>query len=98
MAERVGFELAVPFATDSAFLPGKLAFLESKPTTAALGLRIGEVLALRVSDVDLTRGIVRVRQSVDAATRTVQALKSTASSSDVPMPSHFHKNSFGEKW
>ena len=55
--------------------------------TAVLGLRIGEVLALRVSDVDLTRRIVRVRQSVDAATRTVQAVKSTASSADVPMPS-----------
>jgi integrase len=55
--------------------------------TAVLGLRIGEVLALRVSDVDLARRIVRVRQSVDAATRTVQAVKSTASSADVPMPS-----------
>src|SRR5216683_3266756 len=55
--------------------------------TAVLGLRIGEVLALRVSDVDLTRKIVRVRQSVDAATRIVQAVKSAASSADVPMPS-----------
>src|ERR1700730_466598 len=55
--------------------------------TAVLGLRIGEVLALRISDVDLTRRIVRVRQSVDAATRTVQAVKSSASSADVPLPS-----------
>ena len=55
--------------------------------TAVLGLRIGEVLALRVSDVDFTRKIVRVRQSVDAATRNVQAVKSQASSADVPMPS-----------
>ena len=55
--------------------------------TAILGLRIGEVLALRVSDVDFTKKIVRVRQSVDAATRTVQAVKSSASSADVPMPS-----------
>jgi integrase len=54
--------------------------------TAVLGLRIGEVLALRVSDVDFTRKIVRVRQSVDAATRTIQAVKSHASSADVPMP------------
>ena len=52
--------------------------------TAVLGLRIGEVLALRVSDVDLARRIVRVRQSVDAVTRTVQAVKSPASSADVP--------------
>jgi integrase len=55
--------------------------------TAVLGLRIGEVLALRVSDLDFTRKIVRVRQSVDAATRNVQAVKSQASSADVPMPS-----------
>jgi site-specific recombinase XerD len=55
--------------------------------TAVLGLRIGEVLALRVSDLDFQRKIVRVRQSVDAATRTVQAVKSEASSADVPMPS-----------
>jgi integrase len=55
--------------------------------TAVLGLRIGEVLALRVSDIDFTRKIIRVRQSVDAATRNVQAVKSQASSADVPMPS-----------
>ena len=55
--------------------------------TAVLGLRIGEVLALRVGDVDFTRKIIRVRQSVDAATRNVQAVKSPASSADVPMPS-----------
>ena len=56
-------------------------------TTAVLGLRIGEVLALRVSDVDLTRKIIRVRQSIDAATRTVQSVKSKASSADLPLPS-----------
>ena len=55
--------------------------------TAVLGLRIGEVLALRVSDVDFTRKIIRVRQSLDSATRNVQAVKSQASSADVPMPS-----------
>lgn len=55
--------------------------------TAILGLRIGEVLALRVSDIDFTRKIVRVRQSLDAATRNVQAVKSRASNADVPMPS-----------
>lgn len=54
--------------------------------TSVLGLRIGEVLALRVSDLDFSRKIVRVRQSVDAATRNVQAVKSSASSADVPMP------------
>jgi integrase len=37
--------------------------------TSVLGLRIGEVLALRLSDVDFTKKIIRVRQSVDAVTR-----------------------------
>jgi integrase len=55
--------------------------------TAVLGLRIGEVLALRISDIDFTRKIIRVRQSLDSATRNVQAVKSQASSADVPMPS-----------
>jgi integrase len=54
--------------------------------TAFLGLRIGETLALRVSDVDFTQKIIRVRQSVDAATRTIQAVKSDASSADLPLP------------
>ena len=55
--------------------------------TAVLGLRIGETLALRVSDVDFTKKIIRVRQSVDAATRKVGGVKSKASSADLPMPS-----------
>jgi integrase len=55
--------------------------------TAVLGLRIGEVLALRFSDLDFVRKIIRVRQSVDAATRKIQSVKSSASSADVPMPS-----------
>jgi integrase len=54
---------------------------------AVLGLRIGETLALRVSDLDFAKHIIRIRQSVDAATRSVQAVKSEASSADVPMPS-----------
>ena len=54
--------------------------------TSVLGLRIGEVLALRISDLDFSRKLIRVRQSVDSATRLPQAVKSQASSADVPMP------------
>jgi integrase len=43
---------------------------------AVLGLRIGETLALRVSDLDFVRKIICVRQSVDAATRTVGSVRS----------------------
>jgi integrase len=54
--------------------------------TSVLGLRIGETLALRISDIDFTKHVIRIRQSVDAATRNVQTVKSSASSADVPMP------------
>lgn len=53
--------------------------------TVVLGLRIGETLALRKSDVDFAKHVIRIRQSVDAATRTVGAVKSKASSADLPM-------------
>jgi integrase len=53
--------------------------------TAVLGLRIGETLALRRSDVDFAKRIIRIRQSVDAATRTVGSAKSPASRADLPM-------------
>jgi integrase len=54
--------------------------------TAVLGLRIGETLALRTCDVDFRKHVIRVRQSVDAATRKVCGVKSKASSADLPMP------------
>jgi integrase len=54
--------------------------------TAVLGLRIGETLALRQSDVDFAKHVIRIRQSLDAATRTVGGVKSKASSADLPMP------------
>jgi integrase len=54
--------------------------------TAVLGLRIGETLALRKSDVDFATHVIRIRQSVDSATRTVGGVKSRASSADLPMP------------
>jgi integrase len=54
--------------------------------TIVLGLRIGETLALRVCDIDFADHLIRVRQCVDAATRTVGGVKSKASSADLPMP------------
>jgi integrase len=53
--------------------------------TAVLGLRIGETLGLRVCDVDFAKRIIRVRQSVDSASRTIGGTKSRASSADMPM-------------
>jgi integrase len=54
--------------------------------TALLGLRISETLALRRSDVDFAKHLIRIRQSVDAATRVVGSVKSPKSSADLPMP------------
>jgi integrase len=53
--------------------------------TAVLGLRIGEALALRRCDVDFAKHVIRIRQSVDAATRIPGAVKSKASNADLPM-------------
>jgi integrase len=47
---------------------------------------LGEGLALRVCDLDFQRKIIRIRQSVDSATRKVKACKSQTSSADLPMP------------
>lgn len=54
--------------------------------TAVLGLRIGETLALRKSDIDLAKHIIRIRQSLDAVTRIPGGVKSASSSADLPMP------------
>ena len=55
--------------------------------TIILGLRISETLALRVRDLDFSRKIIHVRQSIDAVTREPHAVKSKASRADLPMPS-----------
>ena len=59
--------------------------------TAVLGLRIGETLALRVQDLDFTKKVIRIRQSVDAATRTIAGVKSRASIADLPMPKQLER-------
>jgi integrase len=53
--------------------------------TAVLGLRIGETLGLRWCDVDFKTRIIRIRQSIDSASRTIVGVKSKASSADMPM-------------
>jgi integrase len=60
-------------------------------TAAVLGLRIGETLALRVTDIDLTQKTIRVRQSVDAVTRKTHAVKTRASTADLPMSPQLEK-------
>jgi len=50
------------------------------------GLRAGEMLGLKVCDLDFSRKVIHVRRSVDSRTKKEQSTKSTGSASDVPMP------------
>ena len=53
---------------------------------ACTGIRAGEGLALKVSDLDFDRRIIRIRRTLDEHTRETHAPKSRASSADLPMP------------
>jgi integrase len=50
------------------------------------GVRAGEMLGLKVIDLDFTRKVIRVRRSIDSRTKKEQSPKSKGSASDVPMP------------
>lgn len=53
---------------------------------AGLGLRIGELLGLRVQDVDFLRRVVHVRVQVDAVTQELVGPKTKRSTRDIPLP------------
>jgi integrase len=55
------------------------------------GLRAGEMLGLKVSDLDFTRKVIHIRRSIDSRTRQEQTPKSRGSVSDVPMPGALEK-------
>lgn len=50
------------------------------------GLRIGEALGLRWSDIDMRRKMIRVERDIDYTINGVGELKSAASHREVPMP------------
>jgi len=50
------------------------------------GCRAGEVFALRRSDLDFEKRVIRIRRRLDAATEQMHAPKSRSSSADLPMP------------
>ena len=50
------------------------------------GCRAGEVFALRRTDLDFEKRVIRIRRTLDAATRQTHAPKSRSSSADLPMP------------
>jgi integrase len=49
-------------------------------------LRAGEMLGLKVGDLDFSRKVIHIRRSVDSRTKKEQSTKSAGSASDVPMP------------
>lgn len=53
---------------------------------ALTGCRIGEVMALRISDLDFDNKLIRVEQTLDHATRKMLEPKSESSKSTIPMP------------
>jgi len=55
------------------------------------GCRAGEVFALRRSDLDFEKRVIRIRRTLDAATRQTHAPKSRSSSADLPMPDVLQK-------
>jgi integrase len=55
------------------------------------GLRAGELLGLKVSDLNFNRQVIHVRRSVDSRTKKEQSTKSKGSASDVPMPPALEK-------
>lgn len=50
------------------------------------GCRAGEVLALKCSDLDFDKRLIRIRRTLDDSTRQMYAPKSKSSSADLPMP------------
>ena len=50
------------------------------------GRRASEVFALKRTDLDFEKRVIRIRRTLDAATRQMHAPKSRSSSADLPMP------------
>lgn len=55
------------------------------------GVRAGEILGLKTTDIDFDKRLIRIRRTLDHATRTMQAPKSKSSSADLPMPELLEK-------
>jgi integrase len=49
------------------------------------GPRTGELLALKVADLDFETKVIHIRRSLDSTTRKVKVTKTTASTNDLPM-------------
>jgi integrase len=55
-------------------------------TQAGLGLRIGELLGLRITDIDFLRRTVRIEHQADKKTHEIVVLKTESSRRTIPLP------------
>jgi integrase len=55
------------------------------------GCRAGEALALKRGDLDFDKRVIRIRRTLDHATRKTHSPKSRSSSADLPMPEALEK-------
>jgi len=55
------------------------------------GCRAGEILGLKTGDLDFEKRLIRIRRTLDHATRKMTAPKSKSSSADLPMPELLEK-------
>jgi len=54
------------------------------------GCRVGELLGLKVGDLDFNRKVIYIRRSIDSRTKEEQSTKTKNSTGEVPMPAALH--------
>jgi hypothetical protein len=57
------------------------------------GCRAGEMLGLKIGDLDFNRKVIYIRRSIDSRTKLEQSTKSKNSTAEVPMPPALEKTS-----
>jgi integrase len=50
------------------------------------GCRVGEMLGLKIGDLDFNRKVIYIRRSIDSRTKQEQSTKTKGSTAEVPMP------------
>jgi len=55
------------------------------------GCRVGEMLGLKIGDLDFNRKVIYIRRSIDSRTKQEQSTKSKNSTGEVPMPTALEK-------
>ena len=55
------------------------------------GCRVGEMLGLKIGDLDFNRKVIYIRRSIDSRTKQEQSTKTKGSTGEVPMPGALEK-------